>query len=542
MGLRNKTVPTGLKPNLSISLSLIFVLFLVILWGGVIVVTFKERSSVIREEREHLDRMCVVLAEQIGNVIRSQRVNLKTLDIWLSSHPNSDPRHDPEFMELVENLRLNAPDIRVVSEKGELYYLPSKSREPLALVADREYFRAQQDQKTRGFFIASSVKSRVTGIWGIPASYPLTRPRKGISILMSTIELPALEKIFHNARTEEGGAISITRSDGTLLARSPFDESMIGRKMFDPAYYQTLQPGRVPNFMVVRVGQTDNKKHLVSLIALEDLPLVVAVSTDYDALYKEWLFSHLPRMIMLVLISSLILMVVNRFTKTLDQLLLTDKKLTETNIKLHDSMAELRENLAEKEVIIREANHRMKNQMTQLSSIIQLAKLHPETDIYETLRARIQSFAVLYEQLTYRENQPVALQLCEYVHELVNRVLDIYRDGRLVKAEVECGPTPGDSKKNTSVGMILCELITNSLKYAFPKEGDHRIRVEIQTAGEGKIQIVYSDNGSGFDFNKMTETEKTGHLGFILVRTLIRQYEGTLEYSRDNGSRFTIVL
>ena len=188
-----------------------------LLWGVAVAGSLSEHRAAVLNAEDSLSRMTEVVLEQTGGLFGEVRVYLKLLDIWLQDNPGADPRTDPRFIRLVDSLRREGRikiDLRLVSRDDGLFYIPSPdTSKALAQVGDREYARAQKDDATRGFYIAGPVLSRVTGIWGIPVSYPLTRGNAGMAVIFAAIELPTLNALYESARPKPDGSITLVRKE-----------------------------------------------------------------------------------------------------------------------------------------------------------------------------------------------------------------------------------------------------------------------------------------------------------------------------------------
>ncbi|TAN61124.1 MAG: PAS domain-containing protein, partial [Magnetospirillum sp.] len=165
---------------------------------------------------------------------------------------------------------------------------PKRGAKPLADVSDRDYVRAQQNSKTRGFFIGNPVVSRVTGRWGIPVSIPVERSGGDVSVLFAAMELDRIAKTFEAERLRPDGAISIMRDDGTFLFRIPAGHNIIGRSIAGtPSWDQhiSLALRGVYRSDGTAVGTPPK---LVSFVRLRDYPLYVTATAEVDDLLAPW--------------------------------------------------------------------------------------------------------------------------------------------------------------------------------------------------------------------------------------------------------------
>lgn len=194
--------------------------------------------------------------------------------------------------------------------------------------------------------------------------------------------------------------------------------------------------------------------------------------------------------------------------------------------------------LREKETLIRETHHRMKNQLAMLGSLIKLSAGGDSDALIRKLSDRIQTFSVLYEKLTYSQDTGLRIRLYDYIEEIVGLIFlnhDVPRDS------ITCAIAGGDfyikAKSASLLGLIINELVTNSIKHAFGEDADTVKRIDIDiSCGDRDLLIAYGDTGPGFDYHNARSRE--GHIGFLLVESLTKQLGGVVRYEGGQGSRF----
>ncbi|MDI3550279.1 MAG: hypothetical protein PWQ15_1382 [Methanobacterium sp.] len=232
---------------------------------------------------------------------------------------------------------------------------------------------------------------------------------------------------------------------------------------------------------------------------------------------------------------------------------LEHKKTIETivnqaSIALQRSYAEeaIKESLGEKEVLLREIHHRVKNNMQIISSLLNLqrqyASLEETRDILKESQGRVQSMAMIHENL-YQSPHLNRIDFKDYIEKLVSNLIYTYKiENRDIERVFEVKNVEMNIDTAIPCGLIINELITNSLKYAFPpsihkEKGIIKIKL-IQT--DNRFQLEISDNGVGLPSNIEPENAET--LGLQLVHTLVSQLEGCLRIDRSLGTKFTITF
>jgi two-component sensor histidine kinase len=223
---------------------------------------------------------------------------------------------------------------------------------------------------------------------------------------------------------------------------------------------------------------------------------------------------------------------------------ITERKKAEEQIKA---------SLNEKEVLLKEIHHRVKNNMQVISSLLNLQTKHIKDqqliDIFKDCQNRIKSMALIHEEL-YRKKDLARVDFSEYTRTLSSRILksyEIYTDRVLLKTIMNNVSLGVD--KAIPCGLIINELLSNSLKYAFPflKEGDGHgeggLKGEICinfSPVNNKYELVYSDNGVGLPED--LDFRNTKSLGLQLVNSLTQQIGGVIELDRSKGTEFKITF
>jgi len=196
--------------------------------------------------------------------------------------------------------------------------------------------------------------------------------------------------------------------------------------------------------------------------------------------------------------------------------------------------------LEEKEVLLREIHHRVKNNMQIISSLLNLQIQYVENSEAENIlkesQGRVKSMAMVHEKL-YQSPHFNNINFKEYLKKLVSDIFYSYgiKTGTI---EYVLNIENINIAVETAIplGLIINELVTNSLKYAFPKcEGT--IKIELKQSKEG-LELIVADNGIGLP--KKINIYNTPTLGLQLVNNLVNQIDGQIELDRNNGTSFKI--
>ncbi|GAB4423262.1 MAG: hypothetical protein Kow0031_01690 [Anaerolineae bacterium] len=199
--------------------------------------------------------------------------------------------------------------------------------------------------------------------------------------------------------------------------------------------------------------------------------------------------------------------------------------------------------LTEKEVLLKEIHHRVKNNLQIVSSLLNL-QAGSATDpgalaALSESQNRVRAMSLVHEKL-YQSGDLGQVDFLDYARSLVDHLFVLNYHGRdQIRLRVEGDPLAVDANTLVPCGLIMTELITNALKYAFPNGGSGEILVQIQ-AGTDEMAMTVADTGIGLPVNTSPETSST--LGLQLVNGLVQQVNGRLEVQRDSGTRYQITI
>jgi two-component sensor histidine kinase len=206
--------------------------------------------------------------------------------------------------------------------------------------------------------------------------------------------------------------------------------------------------------------------------------------------------------------------------------------------------SELSATLREREVLLQEVHHRVKNNLQVISSIIrmQVRQLDDPSsrDALEECQTRVQAIALIHEKL-YQSKDYSRVPFSEYAKSLAANVFSatgVSPTGVVLDLQMEELSLAVD--KAIPCGLILNELITNALKHAFPDSRRGTVRVKLRRVDDRAILLSVADDGVGL--SESFEIEKSDSLGMQLVSTLIEQLDGRLEISGAGGTTFSVTF
>jgi len=211
-----------------------------------------------------------------------------------------------------------------------------------------------------------------------------------------------------------------------------------------------------------------------------------------------------------------------------------NRQVNSQNKIINSQLGELTKTLGQKQVLLSELQHRVKNNLQHVISILEIQKESIDfNNIDELIRGnqnRIHSMALLHKKLNVSDHVN-DVDLNRYLTELAELVKESYDNyKRQISLNILCGIETITLEKAFPIGLIIVELVSNSMKHAFKKRSVGIITVELKVQEKG-IRLYYADNGNGFDFNA---TSGKG-LGVEIIKGLIDQLDGTVEVTNNNG-------
>ncbi len=205
---------------------------------------------------------------------------------------------------------------------------------------------------------------------------------------------------------------------------------------------------------------------------------------------------------------------------------------------------QIKASLKEKEVLLKEIHHRVKNNLQIISSLLNLQSNFVEDkqtiEVFQDSQNRIRSMALVHEKL-YRSENLARIDFAEYIRDLAAYLFHSHRantQGITLKIQIDEVFLGIDTA--ISCGLILNELISNALKHAFPNGRAGETRLECRASNDGQLTLIVADNGVGFP--EALDFRETTSLGLQLVTALVDQLDGTIDMHRNTGTEFKITF
>lgn len=209
-----------------------------------------------------------------------------------------------------------------------------------------------------------------------------------------------------------------------------------------------------------------------------------------------------------------------------------DRKIADQKIK---------KSLREKEVLLKEIHHRVKNNLQMISSLLNLqANSIKDKKIIKNLmdmRSRVLSMSLIHENI-YQSEDLSEVDINNYVTMLTENLIQTYsEEGKSVKIKNKVGKITLDIDRAIPLGLIITELVTNAMQHAFTKKKGGIINISMSEINN-TLEMIVSDNGDGLA--EGTGINEKGNLGFMLVKTLSEQLDADLDVKVGNGTKYTM--
>jgi PAS domain S-box-containing protein len=197
---------------------------------------------------------------------------------------------------------------------------------------------------------------------------------------------------------------------------------------------------------------------------------------------------------------------------------------------------QIRTSLREKEALLQEIHHRVKNNLQIIASLLSLQSGYitdPQTlTKFQESQGRIRSMALIHEKL-YQSETLAAVDLADYVQSLTAVLMRSYSANAQVRLECQTDPTMVSIDTAVPLGLMLNELVTNALKYAFPNGRSGCLKVALRSSADGRFSLMVYDDGIGLPID--FQLEQASSLGLRLVRMFAKQLRADVSMRSEPG-------
>jgi len=291
--------------------------------------------------------------------------------------------------------------------------------------------------------------------------------------------------------------------------------------------------------------QTDKKDEDIRLKAQKILLLNKQAQYQHISLLHEKTIRHVAfaglAMLLLLLGVSY-----NRYRlkqRTNIQLEAQQNNINEANGTLRDLNDSLQTLLREKEWLLKEIHHRVKNNLQIVISLLNTQSAYLENqdalDAIRNSQHRMHAMSLIHQKL-YQSDNMASIDMAVYIRELVEYLDESFKQEKKINMNLDVVPVKLDVSQAVPLGLILNEAISNSIKYAFKKTQKGRIDITMHPVGDNQYMLCIADNGAGLP--EGFDLYNTSSLGMSLMQGLSQQLEGDFLLENKNGLRVCITF
>lgn len=260
-----------------------------------------------------------------------------------------------------------------------------------------------------------------------------------------------------------------------------------------------------------------------------ELKIPINVITPF---YKQWWFVFLVFIVGTVFVFLIFYVRTKRLVKAKEMLEHTVIQRT----------TELKNALGERELLLKEIHHRVKNNLQVISGLLELQKEEMTDDAVKAAfnegQSRVRSVALIHQNL-YQQDNLSSIQFKLFISDLVKYLADVFEEkNNFMTVEVTGIDEEFDIDTAVPLGLIINELLTNAYKYVSTSVKNAKVVLQLSKMSDNEYELIYSDNGAGIKDDINFETAHS--LGMRLIKGLIAQLGGTVVYKYNKGSVFII--
>src|SRR6056297_1894433 len=368
----------------------------------------------------------------------------------------------------------------------------------------------------------SHIPSLVSSLW--MTHYDLLQEQ-----IEGIVEFPYIDRV--EIIDDEGRLYSVHYRENPV---PQFEEMKKYRHTLTYAYRgEEIQVGELILYVNTRRLRSDVIKGQVPFL-LYNLLVALSLSVAVSLLFHMMVGRHLRYFAEFLQSSSDSAMLSSHFSY--ERRKSYDDELTQLAEAVNSMRQKLHRQFEEKEMLLREVHHRIKNNMSSIEALLRMQadSLDNPTAVtsLEEAASRLQSMMVLYDKL-YRQGMVDSMSVAEYLPALLKEILEIFPGGKKVQLHTEVDDILFNAQELSSLGIMTNELVSNSLKHGFLGQAEGHISVVLRRESEQKLEFIYRDDGVGVSDSVISG--ESGGLGFMLIRSMIDQFEGTFEISGKQG-------
>ncbi|SOD95269.1 sensor histidine kinase [Caenispirillum bisanense] len=540
-----------------LALAALFVAATLAAWG-VFVVTDHDRA--MRDARQELTVMAGLLAEHTHRTLQAVDLLLQRLERQVARYGMDRLRGDEDAFEELAALAGTLPQVAslwVLGPDGRVIANSLSQTGEGSSLADREYFSVLRQGAAEPW-----IGNLMDPESPVPSFFSMSRrirpagtadARGGpapdfAGVVLAALHLEYFRRFYRDLRLPGGSTLALLRDDATLLLREPPVPEVVGKRV--PGALGDLSPER-PISVRVENSPIDGVERLVVRQRVADASTVVLASRPMRTILANWR----ERLAYTGVLVAVLLVAVATLVPIGLRAVRTESRLREevhlANVGLEQAVAlrtaELERALADKNLLLSEVYHRVKNNLQLVEALLsmQSARLSDEQgrEAFAATRRRINTLGLVHQQLL-QAGDLATLDLQVFLSALCGNIsFGFGAEERGIDVAVSADPVVLDLDRAIPLGLLVNELVSNAFKHAFPDGGGGAVTVTATRRADGGLILEVADTGVGW-----APTPEGGPEGPVrssgdrIIRALVAQLGGGMTVTRERGTDVRVDL
>lgn len=342
-------------------------------------------------------------------------------------------------------------------------------------------------------------------------------------VIVSSVAVDVLRSYLQTIAQNPGDAASLMRVDGKLLIRN-----FVSPPSMLPPDAGAMIALKTKTQVIRTVAKTDGVERIYAMLTLPDLSLVVNYGVTTRLVFLEWAYQIAPILGALFALGAIGFVLVGKVRS--DLAAQSSRQEAEESQRRREEAEKL---AAERQRLMQELNHRVKNNLALVEAMIGMQMRRQTAIDGAELRARVHAISEVHD-LLYRAGADSQVDLVNLIDHISRSPAIVPEERRILVSFAHEGAVRLLADRATPVALIVTELLTNSVKHAFPAQNGGRIDIRLERH-TGGVRLTVADDGVGLP----EKTERSS--GLAMVRAFSQQIGGTLEIVREGqGARFII--
>ncbi|MEX0954042.1 MAG: histidine kinase dimerization/phosphoacceptor domain -containing protein [Rhizobiaceae bacterium] len=460
-----------------------------------------------------------VIETQVSLLVEAERL-LGDTDVRIASQAEIHDTLSP----LIGRLKLTL-GVGVISPSGDV--VGSTTYPISGSAADRAYFEHFRDG--RGTIFIERVIIAQSGVSALLVAKRLEGEAFNGAVV-AAVDVEAVTDFFARVANEDGMIAELVSSKSAILLRYP----SVSLTTLPPESPLAQEAAVLDSGIVEATSRNDGVTRFYAFTRLENFPAFAVFATSRSAIFWDW-FNYFLLVVGIVATGAAL-----AFAATTQAIRRVASEEQQKQLAFDHQLLEEAQKAAEMRAqLLREAHHRIKNNLQMVVSLVRSKRIPGRTDALEDVENRVQAIAQVHDLLYHETGGGSDIDLSD-LSDLIDAICrnpSIIPPERNIEIQLELEPCPTHVARAVPLALVVVEIITNSLKHAFPDEREGRIDISLSCAN-GLAVLTISDNGTGLS---MPEGRKRNS-GLKLVEAFISQCNGTLEMSAEQGTRFHITF